>query len=83
MFSINLSLLIINTKELKIKMLKKAAAQSMSLKEQYEKLGERLKKNVDDIDELMKATNVPQYTAVPDHGVMSNLLSECEDSDFW
>ena len=40
-------------------MLKKAAAQSMSLKEQYEKLGERLKKNVEDIDELMQATNVP------------------------
>lgn len=55
----------------------------MSLKEQYDKLGERLKKNVDDIDELMKATNVPQYTAVPDHNVMQNLLEECEDSDFW
>ena len=64
-------------------MLKKAAAQTMSLKEQYEKLGERLKKNVEDIDELMKATNVPQYTAVPDHNVMQNLLEECEDSDFW
>ena len=55
----------------------------MSLKEQYDKLGERLKKNVDDIDELMKATNVPQYTAVPDANVMANLLEECEDSDFW
>ena len=64
-------------------MLKKAAAQSLSLKEQYDKLGERLKKNVDDIDELMKATNVPQYTAVPDANVMANLLEECEDSDFW
>ena len=64
-------------------MLKKAATQSISLKEQYEKLGERLKKNVEDIDELMKATNVPQYTAVPDHNVMQNLLEECEDSDFW
>jgi len=64
-------------------MLKKAAAQTLSLKEQYEKLGDRLKKNVDDIDELMKATNVPQYTAVPDHNVMANLLQECEDSDFW
>ena len=64
-------------------MLKKAAAQTLSLKEQYDKLGDRLKKNVDDIDELMKATNVPQYTAVPDHNVMANLLQECEDSDFW
>lgn len=31
----------------------------------------------------MKATNVPQYTAVPDHNVLANLLAECEDSDFW
>jgi len=31
----------------------------------------------------MKATNVPQYTAVPDHNVLQNLLGECEDSDFW
>jgi len=40
-------------------MLKKAVTQKASLTEQYEKLGERLKKNVDEIDELMKATNVP------------------------
>lgn len=64
-------------------MLKKAVNQNLSLKEQYEKLGDRLKKNVEEIDELMKATNVPQYTAVPDHNVLSNLLEECEDSDFW
>jgi hypothetical protein len=84
LFSIFISLLIINTKEeVFINMLKKAAAQASSLKDQMEKLGERLKKNVDDIDELMKATNVPQYTAVPDHNVMANLLEECEDSDFW
>jgi hypothetical protein len=31
----------------------------------------------------MKATQVPQYTAVPDHNVLANLLGECEDSDFW
>jgi primosomal protein N'' len=64
-------------------MLKKAVSSNISMKEQYEKLADRLKKNVEDIDELMKATNVPQYTAVPDHNVMANLLSECEDSDFW
>lgn len=65
-------------------MLKKAAAaQQSALKEQYEKLGARLAKNVEEIDTLMKATNVPQYTAVPDHNVLANLLQECEDSDFW
>lgn len=31
----------------------------------------------------MKQTNVPQYTAVPDPNVLSNLLAECEDSEFW
>lgn len=31
----------------------------------------------------MKATNVPQYTAVPDANVLQNLLAECEDSEFW
>lgn len=31
----------------------------------------------------MKATNVPQYTAVPDHNILQNLLVEVEDSDFW
>lgn len=64
-------------------MLKKAVNQSLSLKEQMDKLGERLRKNVEDIDELMKATNVPQYTAMPDANVLANLLEECEDSDFW
>jgi hypothetical protein len=63
-------------------MLKKVVTQN-SLKEQTEKLAERLRKNVEDIDELMKATNVPQYTAIPDHNVLANLLQECEDSDFW
>jgi hypothetical protein len=65
-------------------MLKKAAAaQSAAMKEQLEKLSQRLARNVEEVDTLMKATNVPQYTAVPDHNVLANLLNECEDSDFW
>jgi hypothetical protein len=64
-------------------MLRKAAASQNAFKEQYEKLGARLTKNVEDIENLMKATNVPQYTAVPDHNVLQNLLAECEDSEFW
>lgn len=63
-------------------MLKKAANQA-SIKELHEKLSERLTKNVEEIDGLMKATSIPQYTAVPDHNVLQNLLAECEDSDFW
>lgn len=64
-------------------MLKKTATSQTALKEQYEKLAERIAKNVEEIDGLMKVTNVPQYTAVPDHNVLANLLQECEDSDFW
>jgi hypothetical protein len=63
-------------------MLKKAAASS-NFKEQYEKLQERINKNVTDVEILMKATSVPSYTAVPDINVLKNLLAECEDSEFW
>lgn len=49
-------------------MLKKAA-QQQTLKDLNQKLSERLNKNVEDIDRLMKNANVPQYTAVPDIGV--------------
>ncbi len=44
---------------------------------------ERLNRNLEDADKLMAQTNLPQYTAVPDHNVLQNLLGECEDSDFW
>lgn len=66
-------------------MLKKAAAaqQSALMKEQLNKLSQRLSNNVEEIENLMKATQVPQYTAVPDHNVLKNLLEEVEDSDFW
>ena len=35
------------------------------------------------MEQLLKATNVPAYSAVPDINVLKNLLPECEDSDFW
>ena len=54
-------------------MLKKAATQN-TIKEQYEKLSDRLKQDVEDIEKLMAATNVPSYTAVPDASVLKNLL---------
>ena len=45
-------------------MLKKAAAQN-TFKEQYEKLSQRLKANVEDVERLLKATAVPAFSAVP------------------
>lgn len=62
-------------------MLKKAANQG-AIKE-YEKLNERLKANVEDLEKLMKSASMPSYSAMPDHDVFKNLLGECEDSDFW
>lgn len=63
-------------------MLKKAATQQ-TLKDLNDKLTNRLNKNVEDIDKLMTNANIPAYTAVPDVGVLQNLLQECEDSPFW
>ena len=63
-------------------MLKKAATQA-TMKDLHEKLQERLNKNCVEIDGLMAATSIPQYSAVPDHNILTNLLAECEDSEFW
>jgi hypothetical protein len=38
---------------------------------------------MEDLEKLMKQTNMPSYSAMPDHDVFTNLLAECEDSDFW
>lgn len=53
------------------------------MKEQNEKLISRLSTNVEEVDKLMKQTNIPQFSAVPDANVLQNLLAECEDSEFW
>jgi hypothetical protein len=63
-------------------MMKKAAAQGTT-KDLYSKLLERLTNDLEEADKLMAQTNLPAYTAVPDHNVLANLLGECEDSDFW
>ena len=53
------------------------------MKDLYSKLIERVNKSLEDADKLMQQTNLPTYTAVPYVNVLSNLLQECEDSDFW
>lgn len=53
------------------------------MKDLHNKLAERLGKHLEDADKLMQQTNLPGYTAVPDHNVLKNLLGECEDSEFW
>ena len=63
-------------------MLKKASTQN-TFKEQYSKLQERLSKNLEDANKLISSTSIPSYSAVPDPRVLSNLLVECEDSEFW
>jgi len=63
-------------------MMKKAATQS-GMKDMYDKLLQRVKTNVDTAEKLMEQTHLPAYTAVPDASVLTNLLQECEDSDFW
>lgn len=53
------------------------------MKEQYSKLQERLTKDLEDVNNLIGATSIPAYSAVPDPSALANLLAECEDSDFW
>lgn len=66
-------------------MLKKAASSAGggALKEQYNKLLDRLTKNIEDADKLMSQSNLPSYSAFADQNVLSNLLPECENSAFW
>jgi hypothetical protein len=53
------------------------------MREQYDKLLNRLNANLEEVDRLMQQTSMPAYTAVPDPSALQNLLAECEDSDFW
>lgn len=54
-----------------------------TLKAQYEKLGERIKTDVAQIEKLIDQTSVPMFSNVPDGGRMDNLLAETEDCAFW
>jgi hypothetical protein len=54
-----------------------------TVKKQYEKLTERLAASLKTVNQLCETTPTPAYAAAPDQGILKNLLSECEDSDFW
>jgi hypothetical protein len=63
-------------------MLKKAANQK-TIKDQYNKLSERLAKSEEDLDKLMAVSQIPSYQFVPDANILTNLLAACGDSEFW
>jgi hypothetical protein len=63
-------------------MLKKAANQK-TIKDQYNKLTERLSKSEEDVDKLMAVSSIPSYQFVPDANILTNLLAACGDSEFW
>jgi len=62
-------------------MLKKSLNQS--LKNQTDKLKERLDKKVTEADSLIKTTGMPSGVVSPPESVLENLISECEDHTFW
>lgn len=62
-------------------MLKKTATQS--LKQQTEKLKDRLDKKLVEAEELIKTTGMPAGIPQPPESVLENLIQECEDHAFW
>lgn len=62
-------------------MLKKSATQS--LKNQTDKLKERLTGKLAEAEELVKTTGMPGGIPTPPESVLSNLIAECEDHTFW
>lgn len=62
-------------------MLKKAASQS--LKQQTDKLKERLENKLSEAEDLVKTTGMPGGVPNPPDSVLENLIQECEDHQFW
>jgi len=54
-----------------------------TLKQSFDKLSQRLKLAIDQVNKLTETTPTPNYSAAPDPNILKNLLAECEDSDFW
>ena len=62
-------------------MLKKAGNQS--LKQQTDKLKERLDTKLAEAEDLVKTTGMPGGVPNPPDSVLENLIAECEDHQFW
>jgi|TARA_B110000285_G_C15071386_1_gene588178 hypothetical protein len=62
-------------------MLKKAANQS--LKDQTQKLKDRLDKKLVEAEDLVKTTGMPGGIPQPPEAVLENLIKECDDHTFW
>ena len=62
-------------------MLKKTAQNK--LKDETEKLKERLDKKLVEAEELVKTTGVPGGIPTPPDTVLENLIKECDDHQFW
>lgn len=62
-------------------MLKKSA--TASLKNQTDKLKERLNGKLAEAEELVKTTGMPGGIPTPPDSVLQNLIGECEDHTFW
>lgn len=54
-----------------------------AVKKNFEKLSERVKSSLTQVNKLCETTPTPAYAASPDPSILKNLLAECEDSDFW
>jgi hypothetical protein len=52
-------------------------------KDKFGKLTQRVSANLAAVNKLCETTPTPAYAAGPDPSILKNLLSECEDSDFW
>lgn len=62
-------------------MLKKSA--TTSLKQQTDKLKDRLDKKLVEAEELIKTTGMPAGIPQPPESVLENLIGECDDHTFW
>ena len=62
-------------------MLKKSTGSS--LKQQTDKLKERLDIKLAEAEDLVKTTGMPGGVPNPPDSVLDNLIAECEDHQFW
>jgi len=54
-----------------------------AVKQNYEKLTQRVTQSLEQVNKLTETTPTPSYSTSPDPKILNNLLEECEDTDFW